>query len=63
MVSNLDSRKASMIAIGGLALVAAAVITRKLFNAKQESMAEPKQLHTIPQEEQKSKISRSSQDK
>ena len=51
MVSNLDSRKASMIAIGGLALIATAVITRKLFNVKQEFTAEPKQLHTIPQEE------------
>ena len=48
MVSNLDSRKASMIAIGGLALIATAVITRKLFNVKQEFTAEPKQLHTIP---------------
>ena len=48
MVSNLDSRKASMIAIGGLALIAAAVITRKLFHAKQDSKADQKQLHRIP---------------
>ena len=43
-----------MIAIGGLALIAAAVITRKLFHAKQDSKADQKQLHRIPQEEQRS---------
>ena len=36
MLSNIDGRKASMIAIGGLAFIAAAVAARKLIKAKQD---------------------------